>query len=89
MKTELVIYARSFPVMIRDQRTGEESADTIVLDKTQLQAAQLVGQSSKELIHRHYNRAGYQVLDIGKPIKRTIGVNLEELYKLRRREVKP
>jgi len=81
MKTELTINVRAFPVTIRDERTGSVKEDTIVLEKQHLQAAQLVGQSSTELIYRTYNRAGYHVLDIGKPEKREISLNLEELYK--------
>jgi len=39
--------------------------DLLVLDKQQLQAAQIVGQSSKELICRIYNQRGYKALDVG------------------------
>lgn len=80
MQTELKVQVRAFPVVIKDQRTGEVSRDLIVLDKEQLRAAQLVGQSSKELIYRLYNRQGFQVLDIGSPGKREIVLNLKELY---------
>lgn len=82
MKTELTIQARAFPVVIYDKRTDEARAEEVVLDKRQLQAAQLVGQSSKELIHRLAERQGFKVLEIGIPTKRTINVNLEELYRL-------
>ena len=76
MKNEIAIQVRTFPVTIRDQRTGERKDDLLTLDKRQLQAAQLVGQSSKELIHRIYNRQGFYVLNVGKPIKREIHVDL-------------
>ena len=76
MRNEIIIPVRTFPVTIRDERTGEEQADTITLDKAQLQAAQMVGQSSTELIYRLYNRHGYRVLAIGKPAKREIRVDL-------------
>ena len=82
MKTELTIQARCFPVTIQDRRTEEKRDDTIVLDKQQLQAAQIVGQSSKELICRQYERQGCTVLDIGKPERREITLNLEELYRM-------
>ena len=82
MKTDYTINVRCFPVVIRDERTGETRQDTIILDKQRLQAAQLVGESSKELIHRIYNRAGFQVLDIDTPDRREINLNLDELYKL-------
>ena len=51
------------------------------MDTQQLQAAQLVGQSSNELIHRLFNRQGYKVLEIGKPVKKEIVVDLTELYR--------
>lgn len=82
MKTTLTVQARAFPVVIYDKRTGNQRHDTVVLDKFQLQAAQLVGQSSKELIHRLAGRQGFKVLEIGKAEKREIALNLEELYKL-------
>ena len=65
-----------FPVTIRDERTGTKSDDTIILTKNQLRAAQTVGQSSKELIYRLCNREGYRGLDIGKPKKREILVDI-------------
>ncbi|MGM9577845.1 MAG: hypothetical protein ACI3VS_00540 [Evtepia sp.] len=82
MKTEIAIQVRAFPVQIYDRSTGGEREETVVLTKEQLQAAQLVGQSSKELIHRICERAGCAVLDIGKPVKREVPLNLEELYSL-------
>ena len=82
MNTELTINVRAFPVKVHDHNTGEEREELLVLYKTQLQAAQIVGQSSKELIHRLCDRAGLTVLEIGKPEKREITLNLEELYRL-------
>lgn len=79
MKSEIALQLRTFPVTIRDERTGEQRADTIILDKRQLQAAQLVGQSSTELIYRLYNSQGYKVLEIGKPVKRTACVDLSKI----------
>jgi len=78
------IQLRRFTVQIKDERAGEVRQDYIVLSKQQLQAAQMVGQSSKELIHRIYNRAGYTVLEIGKAERREIPMNLEALFFLRR-----
>ena len=75
--TYQTIHLRRFTVQIRDERTGETRQDAIVLSKEQLQAAQLCGQSSKELIYRRFNRAGFTVLDIGKAEKRTIQLDLE------------
>lgn len=80
MKTIQKIHLRAFDVRIRDERTREEREDVIVLTKQQLQAAQVVGQSSKELIYRTYNRAGFTVLDIGKAVKREAALDLDRLY---------
>lgn len=87
MKTDYTIQLRVFPVTIRDNRTGQITEDKIFLDKEHLQAAELVGQSSKELICRLYNRNGFKVLDIGTAERRTVTVNLAELYRLHGREV--
>ena len=76
MKTYHEIRIRVFPLTVQDERTGTVSFDRIAITKEQLQAAQLVGQSSKELIHRIYSRAGFKVLSIGKAVKRTITVDL-------------
>ena len=78
MKTFENICVRVFPVKLRDSRSGEELTDEIVLTKAMLTAAQIVGQSSKELIHRICNREGYSVLEIGKPCKTTVTVDLEK-----------
>jgi len=79
MKTTMTIQLRTFDVRIKDHRTGEQRKDLIVLTKAQLQAAQLVGQSSKELIERLYNRQGYGVQDIGSAKRQEVCLNLEEL----------
>ena len=76
----ITIEARRFPVMLRDERTGEITQASIILDKQRLQAAQLVGQSSKELICRFYNRKGYRVLEIGTPVRRSMDLSLEDLW---------
>ena len=80
MKTTITIEVRRFPVTIRDERTDEVSQDYIILDKQRLQSAQLVGQSSKELIQRLYNRQGFRVLEIGKPERRSVAVSLDTLW---------
>ena len=67
MTNEVTMQARAYSVTVEDQRSGEKSVELIALDKQQLQAAQIVGQSSNELIYRLFNRQGYKVLDIGKP----------------------
>lgn len=80
MKTEIMITVRAYPVQIRDERTGEKQSDTIVLTKQKIQAAATIGMSDRDLIHRLYNRQGYHVLDVGKPKKKEIIVDLLELY---------
>lgn len=81
MKNDVTIQVRAYSVTVEDQRSGEKSVELIALDKQQLQAAQIVGQSSNELIYRLFNRQGYKVLDIGKPVKKEIVVDLTELYR--------
>jgi len=81
VKNEVTMQARAYSVTVEDQRSGEKSVELIALDKQQLQAAQIVGQSSNELIYRLFNRQGYKVLDIGKPVKKEIVVDLTELYR--------
>lgn len=80
MKTEIMITVRAYPVQIRDERTGEQQLDTIVLDKAMLQAGAMVGLGDEDIIFRAYNRKGYRVLEIGKPSKRDLMVELDRLY---------
>ena len=82
MKTNISMEARRFPVTLRDERTGEIIQSSIILDKQRLQAAQLVGQSSKELIQRLYNRQGFRLLEIGTPERRSLNLSLEDLWDL-------
>lgn len=80
MKTETMITVRAYPVEIRDERTGEKMKDTIVLDKAMLQAGAMVGLGDEDIIFRLYNRKGYRVLEIGKPVKKDLTVDLKRLY---------
>lgn len=80
MKTTYDLTIRAFPVKIKDERTGEVLNDVIVLDKQRLQAANLVDQSSKEIIQRIYRKNGYKVLDIGKPDKLNVEFRLDNMY---------
>lgn len=86
MTTTITIALRRFPVKIKDGRTGEITTDTVVIDKETLTAAQRVGQSSKELIHRAYSKAGCKVLEIGKPERGNVTVLLDELFKIGKQE---
>lgn len=82
MKTYQQIHLRRFDVRIRDNRTGEEHEDVIVLSKDMLQAAQLCGQSSRELIYQAYNRECFAVLDIGRANKATAALDLLGLFEV-------
>lgn len=73
------IAALCFPVVVQ-RGENEPASIPVILTKEQLQAAQIVGQSSKELIHRICNRKGLTVLDIGKAERKTLEVNLNELW---------
>ena len=76
MKTTQTIQLRIFGVRIRDERTGEVRKDKITFTKQQLQAAQVVGEGSINLIRKAYNRAGYRVLDTIWAEKRELGEGL-------------
>ncbi|MDY3014503.1 MAG: hypothetical protein SOR61_04810 [Evtepia sp.] len=78
MTHAIKIPVRVFPVAYLDPNTGKRADDTIVLTKAELNAAQIVGQSSKELINRLYNRRGALVVDIGKAAKVEIEVELSD-----------
>lgn len=81
MKNEITINLRVFPVVAHDHRTGTEEAITVPVTKQQLQAAQIVGQSSTELVERLCDRQGYTVLEIGTPDKVTVTLDLGELVR--------
>ena len=82
IETVFTIQVRKFPVTIKDMRTGGTTEDAIILDKARLQAAAEIGVDSRELINRTYGRQGFKVLDIGAPDRRTISIDLAELYRL-------
>lgn len=80
LKTTMTVQLRCFDVLVEDQRTRETKEDAIVFTLDQLHAAQIVGQSSKELIMRAYERQGYKVLDIGRAERRTATLRLDGLF---------
>lgn len=80
MKTEMKIAVRAYPVKIRDERTGEITADLIVLEKARLQAGGLLGLTDEDIIRKIYNRKGLWVLEIGKAHKHEITLELHDLY---------
>ena len=81
MKNEIILNLRQFPVLVYDSRKDIGTEETIVVTvaKNQLQAAQIVGQSSTELIERLCERQGYTVIEIGKPDKVAVTVDLDKL----------
>ena len=81
MKNKITITLRQFPVLAHDHRTGKEEAITVPVTKEQLRAAQLVGQSSTELVERLCDRQGYTVIEIGIPDKLSMNIDLEQLVK--------
>lgn len=76
MKNEISLFLRTFTVSIRDERTGQESTDTITLSKEQLNAARLLHKTSDDLIFWFYNREGFRVLSITGPVKREFKIDL-------------
>ena len=83
MKTEITLTLRIYPVVIEDtRRPGMVQDDTITLEKGLLQACQMVGQSATELIYRIYNRRGFKVHEIGKPVKKSVRVDLDKLVEM-------
>lgn len=83
MKTKFMIHLRAFHVRVCDPgRDHDEREELIVIPKEQLQAAQLVGQSSTELIQRICDRAQLSVVSIGKVKCRSVTINLEELWRI-------
>lgn len=79
MKHKFDIEVRRFSVIVEDA-AGKTVEDHIILTKQELQAAQLVGQSSKELISRLYGRNGLRVVSIGAAERKTISVDLCALW---------
>lgn len=80
MKTTLNLSLLRFLVAVQD-KDGQQSNILVTLTKDQLRAAQLCGQSSKELIERLCARQGYTVLDIGKAVRKTVVVDLDALWR--------
>lgn len=80
MKSEMRIPVRAYSVTLRDTRTGEVMNDTIVLEKSRIQAAALFDMGDEDIIYRIYNRQGYRVLEIGKPQKVELAIDLEKVF---------
>lgn len=86
MKTEIRIPVRVYAVRIKDTRTGKVKEDTIVLEKSRLQAGALFELGDEDIIYRIYNRQGYRVQEIAKPIKIDFTVDLLDLFQRLYRE---
>lgn len=83
MKTTTTIKAYAYPVIVRDNRTGEKFEDVIVLPKEWLQICGSEGVNicdDKRMVYRAYNVRGYDVVEIQKRRSVQLTVDLEELY---------
>ena len=80
LKNVITVEVRRFPLMVIKQSNQEPYHKHITITKEQLRAAQVVGQSSKELINRLCERQGYKVIEIGKAEKKTISIDLDALW---------
>lgn len=72
------IYALRFPVKVETE--SGDGVVHVILTKEQLRAAQIIGESSKEVICRICARNGLKVLDVGKAERKEITVNLMERW---------
>ena len=83
MKTTVAIKAYAYPVKLKDHRTGVPNSDTIVIPAEWLQLCGSMGLEicdDKHMIHRAYNRKGFEVLEIANRRRITLTVDLERLY---------
>ena len=82
MTTDIKILVRVYPVTLKDTRTGKVMKDRIVLEKSRLQAGALFDLGDEDIIYRIYNRQGYRVLEIGKPQKVELIIDLNRAYRM-------
>lgn len=80
MKTVCTMHLRAFPVEIKDNRTGEKSVDTIVIDRDLLEKGQSINMNYEQIVCRLYNREGYHVISVGRPTRKTVDVDLLTLF---------
>ena len=79
---ERTVHLRRFCVALKTPLREEEIIQYVTLEKSQLQAAQLVGESSKELLQRVAAANGAQLAGvIGKAEKRTVALDLDKLWR--------
>lgn len=81
MLNKIELHLRRYPVTVRDLRSGEIFQDFAVIDKRTTTAAGMVGESDRDLIFRDFNKRGYWVLEVGKPEKKTVELDLVALWK--------
>lgn len=80
MKNVVTMEVRKFPLLLVKNDNQEAYSRHIVLTKEQLRAAQIVGESSKEVIIRLCTKQGYKVVNIGKPERKTLSLDLDALW---------
>ncbi len=78
MKVE--IHLLRFYVRVWDPEKEENREEPITLTKDQLRAAGLIGMSSKEIITRICEHRGLKVLEAGKAARRTVSIDLDDLW---------
>lgn len=83
--TTFEVHLLRLPVWFEDP-DGRKVEYHVVLEKAQLQAAGLIGLSSKEVITRLCARQGFKLLDVGKAERLTVTLDLERLWELYRPE---
>lgn len=79
MINESVIHLRCYEVTILDMRTNETKTDSIIIDKQALQAAQIIGLSSDNVIKKYYSKKGYRVIKTGVPVKKSVTVDFKSM----------
>ena len=83
MKTTTTIKAYAYPVIVKDNRTGEKLEDVIVIPKEWLQICGSEGVNicdDKHMIYRAYNVRGYEVVEVSKRRNVQLTVDLEQMY---------
>lgn len=76
---EITMHLRVFPVLAHDRRSGATEALCVPVTKDELRAAQVCGQSSKELVTRLVERQGYTIVSIGRPDKQAVTLDAVKL----------
>lgn len=80
MNTTKTVKLLPYTVTLKDGRTGEVTTETIVLDLDAVRLCQGYGMDGQAIIHRMYNTRGYRVLDVQGHRKKSVALDLLELY---------